>query len=144
MQELIKKHKNRFSRFALVGFASTAIDFTILLTLKTLGWPVIPANITSSAVAFIFSFSANKKYTFKTTDTDIIREIALYILLTLIGIWGLQSLIIWLTLPVLTPLFDGNKAYGVIASKLVATAVSMVWNYVTYSKFVFHHQPEEA
>ncbi len=142
MHELIKKHKNRFSRFALVGFASTAIDFSILLTLKTLGWPIIPANITSSAVAFIFSFSANKKYTFKTTDTNIVREITLYVLLTLIGIWGLQSLVIWLTLPSLTHLLGGHNAYGVLASKLVATGVSMVWNYVTYSKFVFHHKQE--
>lgn len=142
MHELIKKHKNRFSRFALVGFASTAIDFTILLTLKTLGWPIIPANITSSAVAFIFSFSANKKYTFKTTDTNIVREISLYILLTLIGIWGLQSIVIWLTLTPLTHLLWGNKDYAVLASKLIATGVSMVWNYVTYSKFVFRHKQD--
>lgn len=142
MHELIRKHKNRFSRFALVGFASTVIDFTILLTLKTLGWPIIPANITSSATAFIFSFSANKKYTFKTTDTNIVREITLYVILTLIGIWGLQSLVIWLTLAPLTHLFEGNKDYGIILSKLVATGVSMIWNYVTYSKFVFHHKQE--
>lgn len=142
MHELIKKHKNRFSRFALVGFASTAIDFSILLTLKTFGLPIIPANITSSSLAFIFSFSANKKYTFKTTDTNIVREIILYIILTLIGIWGLQSLVIWLTVEPVTHLLGGNKTYGLIASKLIATVFSMIWNYIAYSKFVFHHKQD--
>lgn len=142
MHELIKKHKSRFSRFALVGFASTIIDFSILLTLKTLGLPVIPANITSSSLAFIFSFSANKKYTFKTTDTNIVREITLYIILTLIGLWGWQTLVILPTTGPLTHLLGGNKTYGLIAAKLIATGVSMIWNYVTYSKFVFHHKQD--
>lgn len=142
MQELIKKHKNRFSRFALVGLASTTIDFSILLALKAVGWPVVPANITSSAIAFIFSFTANRKYTFKSTDPNIVREMVLFVVLTLIGIWGLQSVIIWSTEQPLTHLLGNHQTYGLIASKLIATAVSMVWNYVTYSKFVFRHKQE--
>lgn len=140
MEEFIKKHKNRFSRFALVGIASTAIDFTILLTLKSFGLPVVPANVTSSALAFIFSFTANRKYTFKSTDANIAREILLFVTLTLIGIWGLQSIVIWLTIEPFTHLLGNHTTYGLIAAKLVATAVSMVWNYVTYSKFVFRHK----
>lgn len=133
------KNKRRFGRFALVGGASTAIDFGIYLTLTTFGISAVLASIGSSSLAFIFSFSANKKYTFKTTDTNVAREMALFVIFTLIGLWGFQSVIIHMTLDPLTQLLGNHRALGLIASKLVATGVSMTWNYVTYSRFVFKH-----
>lgn len=133
------KNKKRFGRFATVGAISTAIDFGILLTLKTLGLPAVTANVFSTATAFVFSFTANKKYTFKTTDTNIVREIALYIILTLIGLWVFQSAIIHTTLDPLTHILWDNKILGLVASKFLATGVSLVWNYFCYSRIVFKH-----
>ena len=132
-------HNKRFVRFAMVGGVSTAIDFGVLLLLKALGMPAILANVCSSTLAFIFSFSANKKYTFKTTDTNVAREMVLFVVFTLIGLWGFQSAIIHFTLTPLTQLFGDHKTVGLIASKLLATVVSMTWNYITYSRFVFKH-----
>ncbi len=133
------RNKKRFGKFALVGSVSTVIDFGILLILKSLGFPAVTANILSTATAFIFSFSANKKYTFKATDTNIMREIILYVFFTLIGLWGFQSAIIHLTLDPITTLLDGHKTLGLVASKLLATSVSLVWNYFMYSRVVFKH-----
>ncbi len=131
------KNKKRLGRFALVGSVNTALDFGILLILKTLGIPAVAANIISSTTAFIASFLANKKYTFKTTDTNVAKEMFLFVVVTLVGLWVFQSAIIHAVLEPLTDLFNGNATMALIASKLLATAVSMTWNYVMYSKLVF-------
>lgn len=133
-------HNKRFIRFAMVGGVSTAIDFGVLLILKTLGMPAIAANVCSSTLAFIFSFTANKKYTFKTTDTNVAKEMTLFVIFTLIGLWGFQSAIIHFTLDPLTHLLGNHKTIGLIASKLLATVVSLTWNYLTYSRVVFKHK----
>lgn len=139
MKLRLVRNKKRFGRFALVGAVSTAIDFGILLVLKSIGLPAVTANVISTATAFVFSFTANKKYTFKATDTNIVREIVLYVLLTLIGLWGFQSAIIHLTLEPATTILGGHKTLGLIASKFLATGVSLVWNYFCYSRIVFKH-----
>ena len=139
MKRITPRNKKRFGRFALVGAISTAIDFSILITLKTFGLPAVAANVCSTTLAFVFSFTANKKYTFKTTDTNIVREMVLFVTLTLIGLWGFQSAIIHLTLEPITNLLGDHKTLGLIVSKFIATGVSLVWNYFTYSRIVFKH-----
>ena len=130
----------RFGRFALVGAISTAIDFGILLALKSLGLPAVWANVCSTTLAFLFSFSANKKYTFKTSGTNVVREMILFVVFTLIGLWGFQSIVIHATLNPLTSLLGNHQTLGLVASKLLATVVSLTWNYITYSRVVFKHE----
>jgi len=128
--------KQTVGRFVVVGGLNTALDFGILIGLTFLGLDKIVANIISSTTAFIFSFFANKKYTFKTTDTNVAREMVLFVVVTLFGLWVLQTLVIWLTTAMTTAIFH-NTSYALLASKLLATVVSMTWNYLLYSKMVF-------
>lgn len=123
-------------RFLAVGGFNTLLDFGLLFTLKALGLPVITANIISTTTAFCFSFLANKKYTFKTTDTDIKREIVLFISVTLFGLWVLQTVVIKLVTLLLAPYGIATDLILLIA-KLLATGVTLVWNYVLYSRLVF-------
>lgn len=123
-------------RFVVVGLINTALDFGILFVLTRLGLDALIANIISSTTAFVFSFFANKKYTFQTTDTDIRREMLLFVIVTLSGLWLLQTAVIWLTKPVAVAILQ-NASLGLLASKLVATVASMTWNYILYSKIVF-------
>ena len=134
----IKKIKNnpQLLRFGIVGGANTALDFGLLFVFKFIGIPVEIANIMSTGLAFIFSFFANKKYTFKTTDTNVIREMLLFVIITLTGLWGLQTLIIALTHNPLTQLM-GNTDVALLVAKLLATVASLTWNYLFYSKLVF-------
>lgn len=131
------KNKAEKTRFAVVGGANTVIDFGLLFLLKTLGLPVIMSNIISTTSAFIFSFFANKKYTFKTTDTNVKREIILFILVTLFGLWVLQTLVISLITSSLSyaHLPSGTTLF---LAKAGATFVSLTWNYVLYSRVVFN------
>lgn len=135
---LIKKIKNnpQLLRFGLVGGANTVLDFGLLFGLKALGVPVELANIFSTGIAFIFSFFANKKYTFKTTGTNVMRELILFIIVTLFGLWVIQTAIIIIAEPPLTALFH-NSGLGLFAAKLLATVASLTWNYVLYSRVVF-------
>ena len=134
----IKKIKNnpQLLRFGIVGGANTALDFGLLFVFKFIGIPVEIANIMSTGLAFIFSFFANKKYTFKTTNTNVIREMLLFVIITLTGLWGLQTLIITLTHNPLTQLM-GNTDVALLVAKLLATVASLTWNYLFYSRLVF-------
>ena len=133
---VVLKNNPQLLRFGIVGGANTALDFGLLFIFKFIGIPVEIANIMSTGLAFIFSFFANKKYTFKTTNTNVIREMLLFVIITLTGLWGLQTLIITLTHNPLTQLM-GNTDVALLVAKLLATVASLTWNYLFYSKLVF-------
>ena len=126
--------------FAAIGAANTALDFGLLLILKTLGLPAVAANTASTTVAFVFSFIMNRKYTFKPSGQNIKRELAMFIGVTLFGLWVLQNIVITLVTPFIKSLgFDENSA--LVLAKLLATVVSLVWNYIMYDKVVFKNKP---
>lgn len=135
---MVLKNSSTKARFLVVGSANTAIDFGLLFLLKAFGLPAISANIISTTTAFCFSFFANKKYTFKTSDTNIKREIALFIVVTLFGLWVLQTLVIGAVTSFLQNTSLSQEVLLLIA-KLCATIVSLIWNYVMYSRVVFKH-----
>jgi putative flippase GtrA len=130
------QNKDEKARFLVVGGANTAIDFGLLFLLKATGLPTIPANVASTTTAFVFSFFANKKYTFQARGTDLKREILLFVAVTLFGLWVLQTLVIQGVTGALAPLSLGSTM-TLLAAKLCATLVSLVWNYVLYSRVVF-------
>ncbi len=135
MQATINSN-SRKRRFIVVGSLNTVLDFGILFTLKTLGLPAIYANVISTSAAFCFSFFANKKYTFQTTGANVRREILLFIIVTLFGLWVLQSIVIKLvTLTLLSTSLPSGAILFI--AKILATVVSLTWNYVLYSRIVF-------
>ena len=93
-------------RFLIVGSTNTVLDF------------------------------ANKKYTFKSTSQNLKKQFLLFAIVTLFGLWVIQTIII----AIITPIFINfglNKSLALLISKLAATVVSLVWNYVLYSRIVF-------
>ena len=117
--------KNRQKiRFLLVGGTNTAIDFGLLFILNTLGLPRVPSNTISTGVAFIFSFFANRNFTFSANSGNIKKQITLFIIVTLFGLWVIQPIII-------------SLISNLLVGKIIATAVTLVWNYLFYSRLVF-------
>lgn len=138
----IIKNKDQKLRFILVGICNTAIDFTILFSLKALGLPSISANIISTTAAFCFSFFANKKYTFRENSGDLKKQIPLFIVITLAGLWGVQTGVIFLVSYLLAGVIH-DEGITLLVAKIVATAASLVWNYVFYSRIVFKDMHEK-
>lgn len=130
------KNKQQLRRFALVGGLNTIVDFGLLFVFKSFGIPIGISNVFSTTIAFVVSFFANKKYTFQSSGTHIVREMLLFVIVTLFGLWVLQTIVIQLTLPWLS-LLTGDSNLGLFAAKILATGVSMVWNYILYATVVF-------
>lgn len=136
------KNKAEKGRFIVVGVANTGIDFGVLFLLKIMGLPEIPANIISTSAAFIFSFFANKKYTFKSSGTNIKRELTLFIIVALIGAWVIQSGVLYITSSLLSSLHL-SEYVSLFISKCAAVGVGMIWSYVMYSRVVFRKSSQE-
>ena len=135
MEKLIKKHAEKL-RFGAVGGANTVLDFGILFILVSFGLDKFVANFISTSTAFLFSFFLNKSFTFRSKSGNAKKQFALFFVITLFGLWVIQPIIItavsWgisglhLSAPIV--LFIG---------KFMATVVTLVWNYVLYSRYVF-------
>jgi putative flippase GtrA len=136
---------NKKFRFVIVGGTNTVIDFVFYNIFSKIFGLILPvANMISSFIAMLFSFFMNKKYTFHaknsadsiTARREIAREIVLFFIFTLIGIWVIQSGTIWLIQHIFAGL-DWDNFWLKNGAKLVASVPSLIWNYVTYNKFVF-------
>jgi putative flippase GtrA len=130
------KNKDQKLRFGAVGVINTLIDMGLLFTLKAFGLPTIPANIISTTAAFCFSFFANKKYTFHTTKTNVRREILLFIIVTLFGLWVIQTIVIQIITFLLVSTSLSSDLI-LLAAKATAILASLIWNYTLYSRIVF-------
>jgi putative flippase GtrA len=133
--ELAKKHAQKI-RFAIVGAANTALDFALLFLFVGLGIDKIPANYLSTGISFIFSFFVNKSFTFKNKSGNAKKQFVLFIIITIIGLWVIQPLIITAVAAMLAST-SWASALILFVAKIIATLASLVWNYILYSKIVF-------
>jgi putative flippase GtrA len=137
VQTLLRSEK---VRFGLVGGVNTATDFSVLFILvKALGVPVFAANIVSTSVAIGVSYLLNKKAVFGNDGQASKRQVALFIIVTLMGLWVIQTIIIALVsqLFYMSLHMDAHNILVLFVSKALATAVTLVWNYLWYSRVVF-------
>ena len=139
MKDLLKQHAEKF-RFALVGGFNTALDIGLLFLLVSLGFDKIVANYISTSIAFIFSFFANKTFTFRATG-DARREFITFVTITLFGLWVLQPIIITGVTTLAAPL-DISESATLVGAKLIATITSLIWNYIMYSRVVFRKKEQ--
>ena len=123
-------------RFAIIGVANTGLDFLILNVLVIVGLPEIAANTISTGIAMAFSFFMNKKWTFSSESKNYMQEIILFLVFTLFGLWVIQNGIIWLLVNH-APHFGLGDGLFLNVAKLIASPVSLTWNYLTYDRFVF-------
>jgi putative flippase GtrA len=126
-------------RFVLVGVANTAVDFVVFLTLaKLLGTSAIVANLISTTCALLVSYALNKKAVFGGGEDKGKLQFAQFIIVTLTGLWVLQSIVIYAVSSLLVSLFPSlPDTWVLLGAKVCATAVSLIWNYLWYSRLVF-------
>lgn len=150
MKNLQDKLKNSQKlKFVAIGGFNTALDFAILFGLSALGLPKILSNGVSTGVTFLISFVLNKKITFKSeakTKRELAREMLLFTIVTLFGLWVIQSVVILATEPIFLAVFGDFQIFRInftkeklalFAAKIIATLFSLTWNFILYKKVVF-------
>ena len=97
---MLTKHATKL-RYLLIGTINTAIDFGVLFMLTWfISTPKELANIISTTIAFSFSFVANRSFTFRSRTGNVRQQLLLFALVTLFGLWVIQTIIIALLAPI--------------------------------------------
>lgn len=141
MEKFYQNHGAKI-RFVIVGGANTALDFILLFLFVHLGVNKIVANYFSTGIALIFSFFVNKSFTFKEKDGNARKQFIYFLVITLIGLWVIQPILIWASTPVLQP-YISNDTLLLFVAKLVASVATLVWNYLFYSRIVFKKKADQ-
>ncbi|WP_307740053.1 GtrA family protein [uncultured Parolsenella sp.] len=128
MQKLIQQ----IIKFGVVGVLAFLIDYGLLMLLSQAFCmdPVLSAGI-SFCVSVVFNYLASMKYVFThREDMSRQREFAIFIVLSVIGL-GINELCMLAGVSLL-----GDSALAVTVTKMFATAVVMVWNFVSRKKWL--------
>lgn len=128
----MKKLIEQILKFGVVGIIATVIDFGVLYVLsQPLGLdPVLSAGI-SFCVSLVFNYVASMRYVFThREDMSRSREFVIFLVLSLIGL-AFNEAIMAAGVAVL-----GSSALAVMGTKVLATAIVMVWNFVSRKKWL--------
>ncbi|MFI5205944.1 MAG: GtrA family protein, partial [Candidatus Paceibacterales bacterium] len=122
----------QFAKFALVGVLNTAIDFGVLNSLIIMtkiasGIGIIPLNIISFSAATANSYYWNKKWVFGVNKSSFI----VFIAVTLIGL-GMNTGVVYVLTTFVPPMFVSSEALWANFAKVLATVLSLIWNFVGY------------
>src|SRR5690606_41657992 len=86
----------QFFKFGVVGFIGLCIDFSITYMLKEkLLWNKFIANAVGFSVAVISNYVLNRLWTFENSDPRIIRQLVLFIGISLVGL-GIKKLTLYI------------------------------------------------
>lgn len=122
----------QFLKFGVVGAIAFLIDYGVLMLLsQVVGMdPVISASI-SFVVSVVFNYVASMHYVFtRRDDISRRREFTIFVVLSAIGL-VINEIIMVIGVNVL-----GDSALMVTITKLAATAIVMVWNFVSRKKWL--------
>jgi putative flippase GtrA len=94
-------------------------------------------NSVSFSAATVNSYFMNKHWTFQDKDqTHEAAKFSQFLAVSIIGI-TLNGLIVYAITSAIPPMFGLNPQLWANVAKLVATGVSLVWNFIGYKFFVF-------
>lgn len=127
----------QFAKFALVGVLNTAIDFGILNSLIIAtniagGAGIIPLNVISFSTATANSYYWNKKWVFGVNKSSFI----VFLAVTLIGL-GINTGVVYVLTTFVSPIFVTSGALWANFAKVLATILSLIWNFIGYRLVVF-------
>lgn len=128
----MKKLIEQILKFGVVGIIATVIDFGVLYILsQPLGMdPVVSAGI-SFCVSLVFNYVASMRYVFThREDMSRSREFVIFLVLSFIGL-AINEAIMAAGVAVL-----GSSALAVMGTKVLATVIVMVWNFVSRKKWL--------
>jgi len=128
-------------RFGEIGVLNTFIDFGILnlliwVTGITSGMAIAPLNAASFICATTNSYFWNRTWTFKKKESVTGKEFTQFLIIAGIGII-INTCIVAIGTSLISPLFGISPAGWTNVMKILATFISMVWNFLGYKLWVF-------
>ena len=116
-------------KFGIVGCVATVIDFVFLYLFKEFcHLPVVLANTLAFIISVLYNYWASLTFVFDVNrEKSKRRNFIIFMVCSVIGL-GINDLLVWI-------ITDICHLYYMI-SKLIATVVVMVFNFVTRKKFL--------
>lgn len=125
----MKKLIAQFMKFGVVGVIAFCIDYGILALLtEVFGVNYLVSATISFTVSVVFNYVASMRYVFTHKEgMSKRREFIIFVVLSVIGL-GINNLCMWV----------GVELFGIhyLITKIGATAIVMVWNFVTRKIFL--------
>lgn len=125
----MKKLIEQIMKFGVVGVIAFVIDYGLMVVLTELfGINYLISATISFVVSVIFNYFASMRYVFTHKEgLSRRREFIIFVALSVAGLL-INDVLMWL----------GTDLLGVsyLITKIFATAVVMVWNFVTRKKFL--------
>ncbi len=123
MERLIQQ----IAKFGVVGILATLLDYGLLFALtEWAGLYYLLSSMLSFSISTIFNYVASVRWVFAVNQKySKTRNFVLFVILSIIGL-GLNALAMWLGVEFL------HWYYMIV--KIGATALVMVWNFITRKK----------
>jgi len=119
----------KFIKFCIVGFSGVFVDFgTTYFFKEVLKVQKYIANAIGFSLAATTNYLLNRTWTFHSTNPQVFQEFSRFFIIALIGL-GINSTIIWL--------MNGKFKVNFYLSKLVATVIVTLWNFLINAYFTF-------
>lgn len=148
----MKKLILQFLKFSVVGGLAFLIDTGIYVGLTAIFGERFHLlfNIISFSISVVFNYLCSMRFVFKgRQDISKVRELTVFIILSVIGL-GINELIVWSLIDVmdlgqavaelLSSMANSTATtLAGIAAKIVATAVVLVWNFISRKIFLEEH-----
>ena len=119
----------QFMKFGVVGAVAFVIDYGLMVALTELaGVEYLLSATISFTVSVVFNYLASMRYVFTHKEgLSRRREFVIFVVLSVIGL-GIKDALMYL----------GTSLLGIsyLITKIAATAVVMVYNFVTRKKFL--------
>lgn len=125
----MKKLIEQIMKFGVVGFLCFFIDYFVLFAAtEILKINYLVSSGISFSVSVIINYILSTKFVFQTKqDTNKMKEFILFVILSLVGL-GINQIIMWFTV-------EKVSIYYMLG-KIVATAIVMVYNFITRKIFL--------
>lgn len=119
----MKKLLAQIIKFGLVGFLCFFIDYGIMVFLtEVAGVHYLLSSGISFTVSVIVNYVLSLTYVFETEQKNRVKEFIIFVVLSVIGL-GINQVLMWFCVDILGIFY--------MISKIGATAVVMVYNFIT-------------